>query len=262
MLLNIWRYRQFIMSCVKREFQARYKGSVLGALWAVFQPLAMIFVYTVVFSEVMKSKLQGMETMQFAYSIYLCAGVLTWNCFQETLMGCVNVFLSNAALMKKVAFPRICLPVISVCSSFMNSVFGFLLFFLFLLVIGKLPWGLLPCVFLAFLVQTMFSLTLGIGLGVLNVFFRDIGQMLGVLLQFWFWFTPVVYPVTVLPEQIRGLLVLNPMYPVIHAYQEVFVYQRVPDFLALGGTLLVSCLLGAWALHMYHKHVGEMVDEL
>ena len=73
MFSNIWQYRQFIYSCVKRDFQARYTGSMLGILWAVFQPLAMILVYTLVFSEIMKSKLHGMEMMQFAYSIYLCA---------------------------------------------------------------------------------------------------------------------------------------------------------------------------------------------
>lgn len=262
MLANIWQYRQFIYSCVKREFQSRYTGSMLGILWTVFQPLAMILVYTVVFSEVMKSKLQGMEMMQFAYSIYLCSGVLTWNLYQETLNSCVNVFLSNGNLMKKVSFPRICLPVITMLSALSNFIVGFLLFLLFLLIVGHLPWMLMPLFFVVLLVQTLFAVTMGIGLGVLNVFFRDVGQMLNVVLQFWFWFTPVVYPVGIIPKDLQQLFIFNPMYHIVSAYQSIFVYQRCPEFIGLGVVFLLSMVIGVWALRTYRKHVGEMVDEL
>lgn len=262
MLANIWQYRQFIYSCVKREFQSRYTGSMLGILWTVFQPLAMILVYTVVFSEVMKSKLQGMEMMQFAYSIYLCSGVLTWNLYQETLNSCVNVFLSNGNLMKKVSFPRICLPVITMLSALSNFIVGFLLFLLFLLIVGHLPWMLMPLFFVVLLVQTLFAVTMGIGLGVLNVFFRDVGQMLNVVLQFWFWFTPVVYPVTIIPEHLRWLMDFNPMYHIVHGYQDIFVYHQCPDFASIGVVFALSLLIGVWALRLYRNHVGELVDEL
>ena len=262
MLANIWQYRQFIYSCVKREFQLRYTGSMLGVLWAVFQPLAMILVYTLVFSEIMRSKLQGMEMMQFAYSIYLCAGVLTWGLFAETLNGCVNVFLANGNLMKKVAFPRICLPMIAMLSALSNFVVGFVLFLIFLILVGYFPWtvGILFLPVLA--IQILFSVTLGIGLGVLNVFFRDVGQMLNVVLQFWFWFTPVVYPVGIIPEKLRDFFVFNPMYHIISAYQSIFVYHQCPKFLGLGIMLLLSIVIGIWALRIYRNHVGEMVDEL
>lgn len=262
MLANIWQYRQFIYSCVKRDFQLRYTGSMLGVLWAVFQPLAMILVYTLVFSEIMRSKLQGMEMMQFAYSIYLCSGVLTWGLFAETLNGCVNVFLSNGNLMKKVSFPRICLPVIAMLSALSNFVVGFLLFLLFLLLVGQFPWTVGILFFPVLAIQTLFSVTLGIGLGVLNVFFRDVGQMLNVVLQFWFWFTPVVYPVGIIPERVRWLFDFNPMYHIVTAYQSIFVYHKCPDFAGLGVMLILGAAIGLWALRIYRKHVGEMVDEL
>ncbi|MBQ7479332.1 MAG: ABC transporter permease [Selenomonadaceae bacterium] len=262
MFANIWQYRQFIYSCVKRDFQLRYTGSMLGALWAVFQPLAMILVYTLVFSEIMKSKLQGMEMMQFAYSIYLCSGVLTWGLFAETLNGCVNVFLANGNLMKKVSFPRICLPVIAMLSALSNFVVGFGLFLAFLLLVGQFPWTVGIFFFLVLAIQTLFSVTLGIGLGVLNVFFRDVGQMLGVALQFWFWFTPVVYPAVIVPESLRGFFVINPMYHIVSAYQSIFVYHRCPELEGLGAVLVLGLVIGVWALRIYRKHVGEMVDEL
>lgn len=262
MLKNIWHYRNFIYSCVKREFQERYTGSILGVLWSVFQPLAMILVYTVVFSQVMRSKLQGMEGIPFAYSIYLCAGVLTWNLFSETLMNMVNVFFKNANLMKKVSFPRVCLPTITVLSSFSNFIIGFILFLLFLAIIGKLPYLRLPEVFLVLAVQSVFTVGMGLGLAVLNVFFRDVGQMLGVITQFWFWFTPVVYPVSIIPEALRWMLAFNPMYHLVKCYQDIFVYGQHVDIVTLAGMLLLGLILCIWSLRIYHNHVGELVDEL
>jgi len=262
LLRSIWQYKQFIYSCVKREFQARYKGSVFGAAWAVFQQLAIIFVYTVVFSEIMKNKLAGMTEVPFAYSMYLCAGVITWGLFTETLTRCVNVFFEHANLMKKVFFPRICLPVINTLSSFVNFVISFSLFLAFLIIIGKFPWSIFWSFFIVLIVQTAFSVTLGVGLGVLNVFFRDIGQFLSVVLQFWFWFTPIVYPQSILPKEVEMFMNINPMYHVIRGYQNIFVYNKLPDFKSLAVVFAVSIILGIWALHLYRKHVGELVDEL
>lgn len=262
MLANIWQYRQFIYSCVKREFQSKYTGSVLGVMWTIFQPLAMIIVYTVVFSSVMRNKLHGMEMLPFAYSIYLCSGVLAWNLFNDTLNSCVNVFLNNANVMKKVSFPRICLPVISVSSAMVNFIIGFVLFLTFLLIVDYFPWRVFILVLPVLMIQTLFTVTLGIGLGVLNVFFRDVGQMLTVVLQFWFWFTPVVYPSSIVPEALQSIMFLNPMYPLIHAYQDIFVYQRIPSLLPIIAVAGFSLLIGIWALRLFRRHVGEMVDEL
>ena len=262
MVENLWHYREFILSCVKRDFKIRYTGSILGVLWSVFQPLAMIIVYTVIFSQVMRNKLAGMEGEPFAYSIYLCAGVLTWGLFQEMLMGSVNVFLSNANLMKKVSFPRICLPAITVSTAFLNFIIGFLLFLLFLLLVGKFPWPASPFLLLVLFVQVAFTVCLGIGLGVLNVFFRDISQIMGVILQFWFWFTPVVYPLKIVPQELVWLMDLNPMYHIVGSYQAIFVYNEMPPLAGLLGVLVLSLLLGAWSLRLYRKHVGELVDEL
>lgn len=262
MLASIWRYREFIYSCVKREFQAKYKGSIFGMAWAVFHPLAIIFVYTVIFSQVMRSKLAGMSDVPYAYSLYLCSGVLTWGLFTEMLTRCVNVFFDNANLMKKVFFPRICLPTIAVLSSFVNFAIAFSIFLVFLVLIGKFPGILFLTFFLVLFVQIIFTVTLGVGLGVLNVFFRDIGQFLAMLLTFWFWFTPVVYPSTIVPKALQSLMNLNPMYHIIHSYQNIFVYHQKPEFMWLGIVFVLSLILACWSLHLYHKHVGEMVDEL
>lgn len=262
MINSIWQYRYFIFSCVKREFLMKYKGSLLGTFWSIFQPLAMIFVYTFIFSEVMKNKLAGMENIPFAYSIYLCSGLLTWGLFTETLQRCTDVFLQNANQIKKIFFPRICLPIITIFSSLINFFIGFTLFLLFLILINRFPLNAFFYFFVILLVQISFSVTIGIGLGVLNVFFRDTGQLLNVILQFWFWGTPIVYPATIIPESLKWVLKINPMYYITSGYQEVFVFNEIPNFIGIGIIFIISILIGVWSLHIYHRHIGELVDEL
>jgi len=203
MLRSVWSYRGFISGSVKREFQSRYRNSLLGAAWTVLNPLAMIVVYTVIFSQVMKAKLPGVDN-GFGYSIYLCAGVLTWGLFADIVSRAQNVFLEHANLIKKISFPRICLPIIVVLNASINFAIIFTLFIAFLLFSGSFPGISFLGIFPVLAIQIGFAIGLGIIVGVLNVFFRDVGQFFAVLLQFWFWFTPVVYPTSIRPESVLG----------------------------------------------------------
>jgi lipopolysaccharide transport system permease protein len=257
----LWNYRGFILGSVKREFQSKYANSILGIAWTVIQPLAMIVVYTVIFSQIMKSRLPGVESV-FAYSIYLCAGVITWGFFSEVVGRAQNVFIDHANLLKKLSFPRLCLPVILVMSAGLNFLIIFSLFLVFMLVTGNFPgWAILAMI-PVLIIQIVFSIGLGITLGVLNVFFRDIGQLFGVILQFWFWLTPIVYPANILPEKIQQLMKFNPMSAVIGAYQNIMVYDQVPNWITLWPTALLGTALCLWGLRLFQKHSGELVDEL
>ena len=121
MLRGLWAYRGFVLGSVKREFQSKYVNAMLGAVWSVLSPLAMILVYTVIFAEVMRAKLPGSDST-FAYSIYLCAGILTWGLFAEIVARGQNMFLEQANLIKKISFPRICLPIIVVTNALVNCI--------------------------------------------------------------------------------------------------------------------------------------------
>lgn len=261
MLRSMWSYRGFISGSVKREFQSRYRNSLLGAAWTVLNPLAMIVVYTVIFSQVMRARLPGVES-GFAYSIYLCAGVLTWGLFAEIVSRAQNVFLENANLIKKISFPRICLPVIVVFNAGINFAIIFGLFVLFLLVSGNFPGASFLAVFPVLLIQIAFAIGLGIIVGVLNVFFRDVGQFFAVLLQFWFWLTPVVYPASILPAPILPYFNLNPMVPLVTAYQDIFVHGKWPDWGSMASPALLAVLFCVVGMRMFRKRVGEIVDEL
>ena len=257
----LWNYRGFIAGSVKREFQSKYRNSLLGAAWTVLNPLAMIVVYTVIFSQVMRAKLPGVDST-FAYSIYLCAGILTWGLFAEITGRAQNVFLEHANLLKKISFPRLCLPVTVIASATLNFAIIFGLFTAFLAVTGNFPGWAYVALLPVLAIQIAFAIGLGMVLGVLNVFFRDVGQFYGVVIQFWFWLTPIVYSVSILPESMRPLIAFNPMASLMAAYQGILVTGEWPDWISLWPVTLLAVLLCIWGMRLFRKHAGEMVDEL
>jgi lipopolysaccharide transport system permease protein len=261
LLRPLWVYRGFIVGSVKREFQSKYRNSLLGAAWTIINPLAMIFVYTVIFSQIMKAKLPGVDST-FAYSIYLCAGVLTWGLFAEIVGRAQNTFLENANLLKKLSFPRLCLPVVVVANAGLNFFIIFGLFTIFLLLTGNFPGLPYLAVFPALAVLVSFAIGLGITLGVLNVFFRDIGQFFGIFLQFWFWLTPIVYPPSILPERLQPYINHNPMARLMTAFQVIMVNGQWPNWYSLWPAALLAILLCLIGFGLFRRHVGEMVDEL
>lgn len=261
MLRALWAYRAFILGNVKREFQSKYRNSLLGAAWTVINPLSMIIVYTVIFSQIMRARLPGVDTT-FAYSIYLCAGVLSWGLFAEIVGRGQNVFLDNANLLKKLSFPRMCLPVTVVANAGLNFAIIFGLFTAFLVLSGNFPGVAYLAVFPVLGILVVFAIGLGIMLGVLNVFFRDVGQFFGIFLQFWFWFTPIVYPASILPERLQPYMNLNPMERLVSALQTILVQGQWPNWYSLLPVIALALLLCVIGFGFYRRHAGEMVDEL
>jgi lipopolysaccharide transport system permease protein len=261
MFKTISAYRGFILGSMKREFQIKYSNSLLGAAWNVINPLAMIIVYTVIFSQIMGAKLPGVEST-FAYSIYLCAGILTWGLFAELTGEGQNVFLKNANVLTKLSFPRICLPIIVVANACVNFSIIFTLFTVFLLISGNFPGLPFLAIFPLLALLIIFALGLGITLGVLNVFFRDVGQFFGIFITFWFWLTPIVYPITILPERIQALLILNPMAPLLGAFQDVLVRGKWPHWENLWLVALLAIILCIIGMGLFRRHASEIVDEL
>lgn len=258
---SLWSYRGFIFGSVKREFQLKYRNSMLGVAWMIIQPLSMIIVYTVIFSQIMHAKLPGVANT-FGYSIYLCAGVITWGLFAEIVNRSQTMFIDNANLLKKLNFPRLCLPVTLTLSALMNFVIIFSLFILFLFASNSFPGWVILLMLPVLVIQILFAVGLGMVIGILNVFFRDIGQLFTMVLQFWFWLTPIIYPASILPASIQSWLQLNPMYPIIAAYQGILVQGDAPQWSSLISVLILAVVLCIWAMLLFRKHSGDMVDEL
>lgn len=261
MFRGLWQYRHFVISSIRNELISRFARSKLGGLWMIINPLAQVAIYALILSNVLAAKLPGVES-QYAYAIYLMAGLLAWTLFNEIISRCLNLFIENGNLMKKMSFPRITLPSIVIGSSLLNNGLLLLSMLGIFLLLGHhfalaMLW-LLPLT----AILTAFAVGVGLVLGVMNVFLRDIGQVVPIVLQMWFWFTPIVYPVTIIPESYRHWLNYNPMYHITRTYQEVLVYGRSPQFdglVIIGGVALVLLLL---SLFLFRRSIEEMVDVL
>lgn len=259
--LALWRYRGFVFSMVQRELRQRYAQSFLGSLWNVIHPLTLILVYTLVFSQVMRSRLPG-NALRFGYSIYLCSGLLPWTLFATSLDRGAGVFVEQANLIKKVNFPRVTLPLIVQLSAFADFAIIFAIYSLFLIAIGWFPgWSILAMLPLLCIQQAL-SAAIGLLLGCLNVYIRDTKQIVGIVLQFWFWFTPIVYASSALPERAVRVLRWNPVWPVFNAYHELFLNRALPRFEGIWLTIACAFVIGAAGAAAYRRLAPGMTDEL
>jgi lipopolysaccharide transport system permease protein len=233
MIVSIWHYRKFIWGNAWRDLWYRYAGSTIGFFWNVINPLFQILLFTLVFSHVMEVKLAHLPT-GFGFAIYLCAGLIPWIGFSETVVRCTNSFVDNANYLKKLAVPEQVFVAQNAGAGFISLIIAMTLLVGVSCLLGHYPgWSWLSLPFILILLQG-FGFGLGLTAGVLNAFFRDISQALGLLLQLWFWATPIVYTENILPESLRGWLRVNPMYPFIDALHRVIVDRGWPQANAWG----------------------------
>lgn len=261
MILSVWAYRFFIISSIKTEFRSRFVRSKFGGFWMVLHPLALVLIYALILSQIMTAKLPEVVS-QYAYPIYILSGMVGWTLFSEIFSKSLTVFIENGNLIKKMAFPKLALPIITVGSSFVN----FLLFFVMIFVVfgffGHLPFHALY--WLPFLVILTVGLALGIGLffGILNVFIRDIGQVMSIILQFWFWLTPIVYMMSIVPINYHWLFMLNPMTGITMGYQNILLYDKAPDLTLLIYPSVFAFVFLVLAMIIFKKANEEMADVL
>lgn len=255
-----WRYRGFVVSSVANEFKSRLSRSRFGTAWVVLQPLATVLIFTTILSGVLAAKLQGVDN-KHAYAVFLMSGILCWSLFAEIVQRCTTVFIDNGSLLKKMQFPRIVLPIVSVGAAAVGNLALLVVMLVILPFIGFLPTVHLLWLPLLMLVTIALATGIGLFLGTLNVFVRDVGQVVVVLIQFWFWVTPIVYPPTIVPEHLRSLLYLNPVVALSASYQDVLVYGRAPDAHVLGSAAFALVMLGV-ALFLFRRASAEMVDVL
>lgn len=259
-LRELWRYRGFIRASVQREVQLKYKDSVLGLWWLIGSPLVMILIYTLVFSRIMHSRLPGMD-MAYAYSVYLCAGLLQWNLFAEIVGRTQSFVVDNANLIKKASFPVISLPVIATAGSVINFSIIYGIFILFMLIQGILNINILIIYPMILVILILMAFSFGVLMAVYNVFLRDIGQIIPLLLQILFWATPVVYPSSILPENIKELISWVPLYNLMDLSHQIHLGLK-PDLTLLLYPLTISIVLLLITCLSYRRLYGDILDEI
>ena len=261
MFRSLWQYRYFVSSSIRNELVSRFTRSKLGGIWMIINPLAQVAIYALILGNVLAAKLPGIDN-KHAYPIYLMSGLLAWTLFSEIIGRCLNLFIEQGNLMKKMQFPRITLPAIVVGSNLLNNALLFISMLGIFALLGHhfsiaMLW-LMPLT----IILTGFALGIGLALGVTNVFVRDLGHAVPILLQVWFWFTPIVYPATIIPEDYRHWLALNPIYHFTSAYQDILVYGRPPEVGGLAVIGVSSLLLLLLSLFLFRRSSEEMVDVL
>jgi len=256
LLRELWEYREMTISLVKRDLKSRYKGSVLGFLWMFLNPLLQLGVYTIVFSTIMRMNIDR-------FYLFMFVAFVPWLFFSTCLSTGTTAILSQQDMVKKIYFPREVLPLSFTISQFVNMLLSFLVIFavLFISRVGIQPMALL---YLPLVMLIEFVLALGTTylVSALNVFFRDLEHIMGILSMAWMYLTPVIYPVEMVPEQYMDLFYLNPMTAITIAYRDILYYGQVPQVRTLIHAAFMGLFVFIIGQGVFGKLQRHFVEEL
>ncbi|MEW6585929.1 MAG: ABC transporter permease [Nitrospirota bacterium] len=226
--LNIYRGRYILKSMVIKDIKAKYAVSLLGPFWAVANPLYQIILYTFLFSVILKVRFEEAPGTS-SFVVYLLAGLIPWLFFSEGTSRGVATFIENAHIIKKVKFPvEICVASVVVSSSITFFIY-LVMYSVMLVYLGLFNISTFPFFIFPFLIQVLLMSGLSFGLGSIAVFFRDIIQIIGMVLNLVFFLTPIVYPSNVIPESVRWLFDINPFFFIVEIYRSLLVQGKMPD---------------------------------
>lgn len=258
---SLWRHRHFVPAAIRGEFKSRVARSKIGAAWFVLQPLAMASIYIVVLSEVLGAKL-GDVAKPGAYGVYLLAGITAWGLFSEILNRSLSVFIEYGNTMKKIAFPKIFLPMVVLGGSLITNLLLMLVVTAIFALYAFYPSAHWFGIFAAAGTSILLAFGFGILLGIINVFTRDVGQVMTVVMNIWFWLTPIVYAPSMVNDTIGTLLQYNPMTPVVMAYQDAIVRGIEPDLNSLQYPAILGLVMVCVSMFAFWRSNGEIVDAL
>ncbi|MFG6176669.1 ABC transporter permease [Halomonas sp. THAF12] len=240
-----------ILHLSRQDLVERHTGSLLGAAWTFVSPLVNILVFVLVFSSIMGAKLEGfgVEIDHYAYSIYLICGMLAWIAFANSLGRITNLFKDQGHLVTKVNVSLLALPLSVLLTETVVYLIGMGFFIGFLLLVDfplSAYWFAVPAIYG---LQCLFVYAIGLTLAVLAVYLKDIKEVVAVVLQVWFWVTPIVYVVDILPGWVQRGMQFNPFFVLVDAYRGLIMRQQLPELLPLA--LLSLGVLGLLALALW-----------
>lgn len=243
----------------KRDFKERYIGTGLGQLWYIISPMITIFIYTVIFSDFMKMKLNLVEST-YSYSIYIVPGLLSWLSFSKTLQRLSNTIIEKTNLIKKINVPIYVFHISITITEFFLYVLSMILGVIFLFIINyhvdfTFLW-MIPVMAL----QTVFVFSLGVILSLFVPFFKDIKEVIPVVIQLWFWATPIIYMKEMIADKYPLILTLNPFYHFVHIYQDIFLYAKAPSIKELIIIVAISFTTLIVAAYLYKKMISTIKD--
>ena len=255
MLKELYQYREFLKTNVKKDIRGKYKGSFLGVLWSFINPLLTALVYAIVFPFILKGS-------QDNYVTFIVIAILPWNWFTTVISQGTFCILANAGIIKKVYFPREILPISTATSGLVNFLISTPIILMFLLFsgIGFSKYILfLPVIAI---IQYLLTLAIIMIISAINVYIRDAEYIINFFVTMLFYATPVLYSADLFPKQFRQFLYLNPMTTIINGYRDIFYYKQMPDCLALGIIFIISILLLLLGFKIFRKLEKGFAEEV
>jgi len=254
---NLYQARDLLWSWTLRNIRARYQQSALGWLWAIFQPAAQVFIFTVIFTLFVP-----VDTGDIAYPVFSYVAIVPWTLLSSSVTDMSQSLVANMNLVTKIYFPREILPIAALLARLMDFTVAVGLLIV-LMIFYKVPVTLHALSYLPLIFFTQLMLLLGLGLAsaTTNVFFRDVQSLLTLGFQLWFYASPIIYPVSMIPPHLRQWYFLNPMAGILEGYRDVLLNQRVPGNYLLFSfvTSLIIFLLGYWFFKRVEFQIADIV---
>jgi lipopolysaccharide transport system permease protein len=237
-LRELWQYKELLYFLIWRDLRVRYKQTIIGVAWVVFQPLITMVIFTIIFGYIMKVPSSG-----FPYPIFVYSALIPWIYFSSSLSQGSASLISNSNLISKVYFPRLIIPFVSVTTYLFDFTLSFIILFFMMFWFGFQPTERLLTVpgFLAITYAT--ALGINLWFSALNVRYRDVGYLLPVVVQLWFYLSPIIYPISIVPEKWRPLYSLNPMVTVIQGFRFAFLGMQAPKLQGIIASLFIVAAL-------------------
>jgi lipopolysaccharide transport system permease protein len=254
-------HRQAIQIFVSRDIRGRYVNSVLGLWWALIQPIALLVLYTFVFSVVMRLRL-GESDRPGEYALYLFCGLLPWLAFADAVTRSASVIVEQTPLIKKVVFPSQILPVHLVLSALVVEAVGVAVLLGAVIVLGRPPGWSLVALPVVVLLQALFTAGIAWLVATIAVFVRDVRQAVGLGLTLWMFLTPIVYPASMVPERYQWVLAANPMSAIVDAYRAVVLDDRLPaaaPMALFAAIALVAFVFGHWVFGRSRQAFADLL---
>ena len=254
-LKAVWQYRELLYFLIWRGVKVRYKQTVIGAGWAILQPLLTMAIFTLVFGNFAKVPSDGLP-----YPLFAFAALLPWNYFSQAITGGSTGLVTSSNLITKVYFPRLIIVLAAVATPVVDFLLSFLVLIAMMVWFGVAPtWGVLALpLFVLLAVAT--ALAVGLWLSPLNVKYRDVGYTVPFLTQFWMYASPVAYPVSVVPQKWRLVYSLNPMVGVIEGFRWALLGKQRPDFAVMAVSTTIVILLLATGVIFFKRMERAFAD--
>ncbi len=261
MLPSLFKYRRFIWSHALSDLRHRYAGTGMGMAWNVIHPLGVITIYSLVFTSIMKPR-AALPDRTLAFTVYLCSGFFPWLAFTDCVTRGCNAFLANANYLKKLPIPEQVFVAQNVVSSSLSLAINFALLLVIAVAARFTPnwrWLLLPVPLVLF---QFLGFGIGLLLGTINVFLRDVGEWTAIILQMLMWTLPIVYVPAILEPWMQALLPWHPMMPAISAIHDLFVFSRLPTaatWAAMVAWPAAAILAAAFVLHKLRPEIRDVI---